>query len=58
MFRFLPNDEGTEIDMEFGARPQTLMAKILSVLMRPAIKSIGKVVEQDLEDIKTAAESG
>lgn len=56
VFRFVPAGEGTEVDMEFAATPQTLVAKILSVVMRPAIKAVGKIVEQDLEDIKTAAE--
>ncbi len=58
VFRFRPTGEGTEIDMEFAATPQTLFARIMSVIMRPAIKSVGKIVEQDLEDIKNAAERG
>ena len=58
VFRFTPKDGGTEVDMVFEATPQTLMAKIMSILTRPALKMIGKVVEQDLEDIKSAAEAG
>ena len=58
VFHFTPKDGGTEIDMVFEATPQTFFAKIMSILTRPAIKMIGKVVEQDLEDIKSAAEAG
>ena len=57
VFRFAPTDEGTDVDMEFAATPQTLIAKIMSILTRPAMKGIAKIVEQDLADIKRAAES-
>lgn len=58
VFHFRPAGDGTEIDMEFEATPQTFFAKVMSVLTRPAIKGIAKIVEQDLEDVKAAAERG
>lgn len=58
VFRFTPSGDSTEVDMIFEATPQTFFAKVMSVVMRPAIKSIAKLVEQDLADIKRAAEAG
>lgn len=56
-FRFATIDEGTEVEMEFEATPLTLFAKVMSVLMRPAIKGVARAVEEDLADLKRAVES-
>ena len=48
---------GTEVEMTFEATPLTLPAKMMSVLMRPMIKSVAKHCMQDLEDLKASIES-
>lgn len=57
-FLFEPKQGGTEVKMSFEATPLTFFAKVMSVLMKPMIKSMAKMCEQDLDDIKTAIEGG
>lgn len=56
VFTFSEKDGGTEVEMRFGAEPLTLMAKVMSVLMRPMIKKMAGMCAQDLDDIAAAAE--
>lgn len=47
----------TRLTMEFDAKAQTLVAKVMSFLMAPMIQgSIKKLLQQDLEDIKNFCE--
>ncbi|NOT00066.1 MAG: hypothetical protein HOP29_05520 [Phycisphaerales bacterium] len=57
-FRFTPNGQGTNVQMQFDGRPLTFFAKVMSVLMKPMMKSLAKMVEKDLDDLKAAIESG
>ena len=59
-FDIEPLGEGrTRLTMVFAGEAQTLMAKIMSALMTPFFKgATRKMVEQDLSDIKRAAEAG
>jgi carbon monoxide dehydrogenase subunit G len=51
-----PSGPGTDLKFTFQARPQTLLAKILSVAMKPMMKSMGKLCNRDLDDLKSAIE--
>jgi carbon monoxide dehydrogenase subunit G len=57
-FLLTPKGGGTEVSMSFEATPLTLVAKIMSVLMRPMMKSMAKHCMQDLKDVKTFVEGG
>ncbi len=56
-FTFSPDGEGTALEMTFRAKPVTFGAKVMSVLMRPMMKSVMKECAKDLDDLKAAAES-
>jgi hypothetical protein len=56
-FRFVPDGGGTRLELEFHARAVTFFAKLmtpLSWLMKGMIK---KCIEQDMDDLKQAAEA-
>ena len=55
-FSFESKAAGTDVTMTFEATPLTLMAKVMSVLMRPMMKSIAKHCLKDLEDLKASIE--
>jgi hypothetical protein len=42
--------------MTFTGTPVTFMARVMSVLMRPMMKSVVKMCAKDLDDIKDAIE--
>ena len=54
--RFEPEGSGTEVVMTFRGEPQTLAAKVMSVVMRPLIKSVAKVCAKDLADLRRSVE--
>lgn len=56
-FTFEPEGDGTRVTLVFGARPVSLFARIFSILGAAMMKSVRKLLEQDLEDVKRAAES-
>lgn len=53
-FRFAPGGRGTDVTMQFDAQPLTLFARMMSVLMKPMMKSMVRMVEKDLDDLKKA----
>jgi len=55
-FRFEPDGTGTNFVMEFGWMPLTLMAKITSLLLEGRIKKCLKTCDQDVDELKYAAE--
>ena len=55
-FSFTPNGSGTDVEMRFEATPLTFVAKAMSAMMKPMLGSVGKVLEQDLDDLKAAIE--
>ncbi len=57
-FLLTPKGQGTEVQMSFEATPLTFFAKIMSVLMRPMIKTMAKHCTQDLKDMKAYLEGG
>ncbi len=56
-FRFEPEGAGTRVTLVFSARPVRLLARVLSVLSAAMMGSVRKAIEQDLEDVKRAAEA-
>lgn len=56
-FLFSPEGDGTKLVMSFEATPVTLAAKLMAPMMKSMMGSVVKECDQDLEDIKTAAES-
>ena len=54
---FKPTDAGTEVTMQFNATPITLFSKVMSVLAKPMMKSMMKMVCKDLDDLAAAAEA-
>jgi hypothetical protein len=57
-FRFEPADGGTRVTMAFTSQPQSFMAKVAGKLMGWMMRSaIRKCVQQDLDDLKAAAEA-
>lgn len=57
-FTFEPEGSGTKMTMEFEAQPLTFFAKVMGVLIGWMMSGmIKKCVAQDMEDLKTAAES-
>ncbi len=58
-FRYTESDGGTDLVMTFEATPLTLMAKIMSTLMKGMMKKmITKECGKDLDELKAAVESG
>jgi|EndMetStandDraft_9_1072997.scaffolds.fasta_scaffold106889_2 carbon monoxide dehydrogenase subunit G len=53
---FAPDGQGTRMTMTFQGTPVTLMARIMSVLMKPMMKKVAQACAKDLDDIKAAAE--
>ena len=52
-----PTPAGTRLTMQFNCQPSTLTAKVLWILTGwMAKKSLRKIIDQDLEDIKVAVE--
>jgi hypothetical protein len=51
-----PTDDACELAMSFHANPRSLGAKLLSPLARLMTKTIRNCLDQDLADIKAAAE--
>ena len=52
-----PEGGGTRVTFVFAARPVSLVARLFSVLSGLMLKSVRKALEQDLDDLKRAAES-
>lgn len=55
-FRFEPDGSGTNMVMEFAWKPLTFMAKLMSPLGNMMAKKCVKACDQDLDEIKYAAE--
>lgn len=53
---FVPDGQGTRMTMTFQGTPLTLTARIMSVLMKPMMKSVMNACAKDLDDIKAAVE--
>ena len=53
---FEPNGDGTDVVMTFEATPLTLVAKVMSIIFKPMMKSMGKMILKDLDDLKAAVE--
>ena len=56
-FRLDERDGGTHVHLDFQATPLTLVAKVMSVLMKPMMKSVMNECAKDLEDIKNFVEA-
>lgn len=55
-YRFTPEEGGTRVEMEFSARPVTLVAKLLSPLAALMIKACAKAMEEDVDDLRKLVE--
>ena len=54
---FEPESNGTRVTMVFAARPVTFLARLFALFSAVMLRSLRKMIEQDLEDLKQAAES-
>jgi hypothetical protein len=57
-FSFRSDGPATEVEMSFGAEPLTFPAKVMAFLMSPMMRSMEKVCAKELEELKSAVESG
>lgn len=55
--RVEPTAGGSRIAMDFAGEPLTLVAKVMSFLMRPLFKSAAKLCAKDLADLKASLEA-
>lgn len=56
-FRFVPDGNGTNVEVEMETRPVKLMAKLTAPLMgRFLAKTVQKCFDQDLEELKRVVE--
>ena len=55
--RFEPQGSGTDVVMTFRSEPLTLAARVMSVLMKPMLKSMSKLCSKDLADLKRTIEA-
>ena len=55
-FRFVPDGEGTLIELEMSYRPITFFARLMSPLGKLMSGPMKKCIDKDLEDIKAAVE--
>ncbi len=54
-----PEDGGSRLTMTFESKPMTFVGKIMGAVMMPLMrKSMIRLVEKDLADIKRAVEAG
>lgn len=56
-FVFTPEGAGTKLVMNFEATPVSMMAKVMAPMMKGMMGAVAKEIEQDLDDIKAAAEA-
>lgn len=56
-FAFESSDDGTLVTFDFKATPRTFMARLMKPVGLLMAKSMRKMVEQDLEDLRRACES-
>ncbi len=56
-FSFFEEGPATRVSVTFSARPITLFAKLLAPLSRLMIGSVRRSVEQDIADLRQAAEA-
>lgn len=56
-FRFDPVESGTEVTVDFQARPVTFAAKLMAPLGWMMMGMTRKCIEKDLDDLKQVAES-
>jgi hypothetical protein len=57
VFAFRPDGAGTVVDMTFDAKPVSFFAKLMSPLAFLMMGGMKKCMDQDLEDLKKAAET-
>jgi carbon monoxide dehydrogenase subunit G len=56
-FIFTPQGDGTLVRMTFGAEPHGAVGKVVGAVLGGLIgRSVSRVLQQDLEDLATAAE--
>lgn len=55
--RLAPRPGGTDVAMTLDLTPLTRLAKIMSLVMRPMVKSMAKVCAEDLAGIKASFEA-
>lgn len=55
-FTLSPDQGGTKLEMHFAGEPQTFMAKVMTVLMKPMMKKIADMCGKDLDAIKAHVE--
>lgn len=56
VFRFIPDGEGTRVEMDFGFRAISLVAKVMGVFSVLMMGSLRRCLEDDLRDMKAYLE--
>lgn len=56
-FAFVAQGDTTRVKMDFQVLPQSLFAKLFSFLSGAMLKSVARVCEQDMRDLKRIAEA-
>lgn len=56
-FQFKPEGEGTNVTVDFKVEPVSMLAKLMTPISRVMTESTRKLLQQDLDDIKTYAEN-
>jgi hypothetical protein len=57
VLRCTPVEGGTEVSMSFEGTPLSFFARIMSILMKPMMKKIGKQLLKDLDDLAAVCEA-
>jgi carbon monoxide dehydrogenase subunit G len=57
VFRFAPNDAGTDVYFDFETKPVSFGAKLMSPLTKLMMGPMKRVMEEDLDDLRDAAEA-
>lgn len=55
---FMPIEEGTEVRLEFSGRPVSVLGWLMTPLTSLMLGSIKKMISADLDDLKSAVETG
>ena len=57
-FEIVPEGDGSRLVMTFSGEPQTFVAKVMTVVMKPMMKKMADMCAKDLEAVKARAEAG
>lgn len=56
VFRFVPEGDGTRVELDLSVKPLTFFAKVASPMSTMMLKACQKAVESDLDDLAAVCE--